>query len=161
MSRLGQGNLFRMVLTGDKALQVALQKLGVRTEQKIARKATVFALTPIVKAVKKSAPRGPSGLLQHSVNKRVKLYRRRGVTVGVVGHRTRLKARIRGRLESPTFYAHIVEGGSRAHRIPRRGSTPMPVGRGRVLSVIRHPGTVRSAARRRSWATKRSRRRRV
>lgn len=135
-----QGDILSVRLSGDKRLRRAFRALGVATEQRIARKAVTFALTPVVKAIRRTAPRGPTGLLRFSVNKRVKRYRRRGVAVGIVGHRTKLKGRVRGRLESPTFYAHIVEGGSKGHRIPRRGSRTMPIGGG-FARVVQHPGT--------------------
>ena len=142
-----------MVLRGDKALMRALRQLPIKVELRVIRPAVNFAMTPTVKAARRNAPKGGTGLLKLSIAKKVKAYKRTGVVFGAVGPRTRLFGVVRGRKESPTKYAHIVEGGSRRHDIPRAGRNKvmrLPSGRG-FVSHVSHPGTTGQHFLLRAW----------
>ena len=133
-------------LDGVKELRSVLRRLPIAADRRVMKGAVGFALTPMLRRAKLAAPKGSTGLLQHSMIKKTKVYKAKGVVWGGVGPRTKLFGVVRGRKESPTKYGHIVEGGSRSHKIPKQtlsGRTKamrLPAGQGFVTSV-RHPGT--------------------
>lgn len=98
-----------MTLTGDKALERKLSKLGGRVAKRVLRKAMNAAATPVVKAARGNVS-VRSGLLKKSIGKTVRV---KGTRAGArVGARTNVAASDdAGNKVEPWRYAHLVELG--------------------------------------------------
>ena len=128
-----------MTLTGDKELDRAFQQLPDRVQRKVARQAVSAALTPMVKAAKRLAPKD-EGLLKKSIGKKVKTYRNNGVTWGAVGARSGFKTVIDGKVHDPRKIIHLVEFGAKAHVIKPKARKALSVD-GQARAIVHHPGT--------------------
>lgn len=96
-------------LTGDKDLIKRLKRLGSTVARRVVRQSTTAALTPMVKAMRREAPKD-TGTLKKSIGKVVRTYRRSGVVWGAVGPRKGFEtANPDGSARIPTKYAHLVE----------------------------------------------------
>jgi len=105
-----------------KQLNRVLLEFGEKDLQKGTLKAVKESMRPLVRTVQRNTPVGETAALARSIGEKVKQYRNKGVTVGVVGARTGFKRQITGRRGSrrnvdPSNYLHLVELG---HRIVTR-----------------------------------------
>lgn len=117
--------------------------------RRIVRRAMNKAKTPILKAAKREAPKD-KGVLRLSLRAKVGTS---GDTVwAIIGPRRGRFSRTvkKKKREVDAFYAHMVEGGTKRHRIPRTaGKDPnrkrfmrfVVGGETVVASVVSHPGT--------------------
>lgn len=115
----------RMRVAGMDRLLKRLDGLEKKVRNQILRKATFKASEPVYKDARRSAPKGETGLLKKSIGRRVRVYRKSGVVVVVVGPRTGFRKSRAGRVVTalgkkyqaagvnPTRYAHLVEFGRR------------------------------------------------
>jgi len=124
MAKRRGSNMATILLTGQKELQAKLDKLKPATTRRIAKPAFAKALTPVLSAAKKFAPRrrikGPrgsykGGLLKKSLAKKVTVSKRTGAVWAGVGPKYGLKRKIGTSRDgkpifiSPTRYAHLAE----------------------------------------------------
>jgi hypothetical protein len=70
-------------LMGDKELEKLFQTLGERVERKITRQAVNVALTPCLKSARAKVKK-ESGLLEESLDKKIKTYPESMTVVGLV-----------------------------------------------------------------------------
>lgn len=104
-------------------VQECLQKLqGIKrsVQRRILRKAVKAACTVVAKRGRSQVPRGPSGLLRKSLGFKL-LKAKPGIfkAAGMVGPRARkFRRMVQGRgIVDPVKYAHLVEEGTKPHRI--------------------------------------------
>jgi HK97 gp10 family phage protein len=97
-------------LMGDKELEKLFQTLGERVERKITRQAVNVALTPCLKSARAKVKK-ESGLLEESLDKKIKTYPESMTVVGLVGPNTAVSGEYEGELRVPWRYAHLVEDG--------------------------------------------------
>jgi hypothetical protein len=101
----------------DRKVQRMLRELPDRIERKVLRQAINVATTPAVRAAKRLAPKGESGLLKKSIGKKIKTYKRTNTAVALVGPRKQTVGEYKGKPRKPSKYAHLVERGTKAHKI--------------------------------------------
>ena len=87
------------------------------------RAAIVTATAPLIAEIKRSVHTDESGALRRSIGRKVKTYASSGTVTAAIGPRSGFKTTYetnRGKkvLRNPTKYAHLVEGGTKAHAIP-------------------------------------------
>jgi HK97 gp10 family phage protein len=121
---------------------------GRRTAKAMMRKAMRAGSAPIRKRAKATTPRD-TGNLHASIAVKVKQYPS-GVTVGIVGPRakftrTRTRKGVKRKEVIDAFYAHMVEGGTKPHQIPKRPTQAKTLsfisgGGTRFRKVVMHPG---------------------
>jgi len=106
-----------LTIIGDKALLKKFKRLGVSVQKRVVRRPLTAALSPIVKAAKREAPK-VSKALSKSIGKKVRTYK--GAVWGAVGPRTdeRYTVEYEGRPRVPANYAHLVEFGT-LHSAPK------------------------------------------
>ena len=123
-------------LEGGKELERRLKSLGAKVQRKVLRGAIRKASRTMITAAKRRVP-VDSGALKASLGTRIKVYKRSGTVVGIVGPRTKFKTKkASSETSSPAKYAHLVEAGTASHYVP---CTKLPGG----LIVPRkylHPG---------------------
>jgi HK97 gp10 family phage protein len=124
-------------IQGEKRLIEELKRLEGALSKKIQRPAVTKAGRVMRTAIAGTAPT-KEGNLKRSMGMKVRSYR--SIAVAVVGPRTNyVGTRVNqyGRVQAawPVKYAHLVEGGTKAHAIP---FGPKELGAARPL--IRHPG---------------------
>jgi hypothetical protein len=119
-----------------------LQHLSNQLKDQIARKAVSKALAPISRQAKKNiTPLKRSGLLRKSIVSKVKVFPS-GVAFGVVGPDRGVTGVYEGRKVWPQKYFHMVEYGTRPHRIGK-GSTLLQANKPNLKEVqqgYKHPG---------------------
>jgi hypothetical protein len=141
-------------LQGVQRCLSKLQGLRHSVQRRIIRKG-VRAACMVAAKRKSQVPRGKSGLLRKALG--YKLAKSRGFTAtGVVGPRRGFKRWVAGAgMVDPVRYAHLAEGGTRAHVIKSSAALPFSVspvqsvkrlafvagGRTVVVPVVNHPGT--------------------
>jgi hypothetical protein len=123
-------------------VQADLQGLSDKLKDQINRKAMRKALAPISRQAKKNmTPHKRSGLLRKAISSVVKLYPS-GVAFGLVGPDRSLTGMYEGRKAWPQKYVHLLEYGTRPHRIGK-GSTLSRAdkpNRKEVQQGYKHPG---------------------
>ena len=150
-------------IEGLRATFAALEELRGSTQRKLVAKAQRKTLRPMVKEVRKAAPRGSyagrgrrsRGNLQKSITMTKTKKYQSGVVWTAIGSRFSFTATGRGgRLERPARYAHFTESGSiyqKAQRWmkkwTRRNNTRISTGFGRELGTAIEDETVRIRAR--------------
>ena len=102
-------------LRGHKKLQRKLAELDIKALQKIARKATSKAMTPVAREVRRRAPR-EEGVLRKSIGKRTKVSKKSGSVSSVVGPKGSNYLAKNGR---PSNLPHLLEFG-------HKGAPPNP-----------------------------------
>lgn len=126
----------QMRVDGLGPLRAKLALLRASQQRRIVRPAVAAAGTPVLQAARQRAP-VESGQLRRSLGKRVKLLRKSGIVVAIVGPRRKAFRKQLWRQSrwskdaqwvNPTNYAHLVEFGTLPHAI----------GVGRRL--VKHPG---------------------
>lgn len=130
-----------MEVRGIKEVSRALQRLGTRTQSRVVRAAVSAALTPIVKAAKRLAPKD-QGNLKASIGKAVKTYKASGVIYGVVGPRRKFKRTRKGvsvEFAGISRLTHLVEFGTAPHVIEASGGSLVIDGEFAGPIVV-HPG---------------------
>jgi HK97 gp10 family phage protein len=126
---------------GLKELDQALERLPLQIQKKVLSKAIREAGKPVAKAARALAPQ-ETGLLRRSIKSYVKMYKRSGVWVAVIGP-TAATAKARKGLtgskakRNPKYYGHLVEGGTKPHL--QHGVTIPPLYI--RLAASQHPGT--------------------
>ena len=75
----------RRYITGEADLEATLKKLSDRTADKVARSALRAGLTVIARAMRKAAPRGPTGNLRKAIGSRLVRSRKTGVVTAKAG----------------------------------------------------------------------------
>lgn len=111
-----------VTLSGDKALLRKFKKLGGSVQRRVVRRPLTAALSPILKAAKREAPKETKALSK-SIGKKVKVYK--DSVFGAVGPRTDERYTVtdeQGRKRVPSRYAHLVALGTR-NRAPNRFMT--------------------------------------
>lgn len=111
-------------LEGDKALQALLEKLPAHVFQKVVRPATSKAMTPIARDMRNRV-RSTSPAVAKAIGKKSKSYRRRYTFVTVAGVRHGAQFEKAEKTEGggtrkvvPSKIAHLIEYGTKAHKIP-------------------------------------------
>lgn len=109
---------FKSEISGDKKAMRKLRTVNVALQRRILRKAVNKATGPLMKSAKQKCPT-QSKLLRKSLGRKVKVMRRTGVVVGIIGPRTGFKQEVTFKdkrtgkkvteLRNPTRYAHLVE----------------------------------------------------
>ena len=108
-----------IVILNASQFNADMQRVDDALRDKIAGKGISRALTPVLRAAKKNiTPRKRSGLYRKSVIRKVKRYRS-GIAVGLVGPDTSVVGQFEGSRIRPQKYAHLVEYGTRPHRLGR------------------------------------------
>ena len=98
----GLADVFRQLRNVDKKVRNRLLKKAIRAASKLV----------LTSAKAKVAVR--TGLLRKSLGIKVKVYRKSGIVVGIVGPRTGYKGSGKDPDENPTNIAHLVEKGRKA-----------------------------------------------
>lgn len=124
-------NLANILLVGQKKLQAKLDKMKASTTKRIAKPAFTKALTPVLAAAKKFAPRRrlrdpkgsyKGGQLKKSLAKKVTISKREGNVWAGIGPAYGFERQIGVKRDgkpifiSPTRYAHLAEKGTRRSR---------------------------------------------
>lgn len=137
----GQKKLFRKL-----DLIAGVGSKGKRVAKGIMRKASRAGGAVLRKKAKRLVPRD-KGTLHAALTVKVKQYAS-GVTVAVIGPRKRFErtTKKKGTRTLDAFYSHMIEGGTRRHKIPKRkyaGQTLRFLSGNRVITVpeVMHPGT--------------------
>ncbi len=107
-----------VVLYNGDALIAKLLALEPKVFTRCITSASKKAMAPVVAYARAHAP-VESGALQKSIGVRVKVYRRNGAVVTIVGPRWGFGGVYKGRPRDPFYYAHLQENG---HKIVRGGS---------------------------------------
>ncbi len=115
----------------------ALRKLPPEVQNKAVPSAGNFAMTPVLKTAKNTAPLGlgltPAGNerphLRESLRKKRKTYKQTGTSVITVGHVYR---------ETP--HAHLVHDGTKPHRITADHGRALKIGPVLIRGTVLHPG---------------------
>jgi len=122
----------------DKKAQRMLKALPDRIERRVLRQAIRPASALAAKAAKRLAPRR-LGLLKKAIASKIKSYTATNTVAAIVGANMDVTGTDeKGRLQRPGKYIHLVEKGTRPHKItitPTKG--PMA---GRTIT-LNHPGT--------------------
>lgn len=102
----------RAEIKGLKNLVARLNELDEKMRRTLLRKAVNAAAGVILKAAKSNLRKSRTGQLRRSLGRKVKLYRKSGVAVAMVGPRKGFKIRDAwGENVDPVHYAHLVEKG--------------------------------------------------
>lgn len=141
------GNVSGAVLftvRGADELSRRLRDLGPKLNERYVKRIMRSAGQEVVRAAKANVTAIDSGLLRESLGLVVRVNRRTGRVLVVVGPRgdaqfTMVDSRTGKLVKRPTKYAHLVEFGTQPHQIIRRGISKR-TGRPWV-QVIQHPGT--------------------
>lgn len=135
-------------LTGFRELERALVKMGPKVARSVTNKAMTAARKPVVKAIRESVPTA-DGDLKKSIGAKAKTFKRRTIRMNIIGARSRTIIRD-GQRKNPAMYAHLVEFGTKAHRIgPGR---VMRIGDRIITGPVSHPGTRPNPFMRKGWA---------
>lgn len=128
-----------MKMRGGRELARALKMLPENVGKRVMRKATHAAGAEVRKAARRLAPTGDTGLLRKSMAQRTYRVKGKFLWVSVIGPRHR-KTVVNGKAYNPGNYGHLVEFGTRPHRIPKTGQAFLAFGN-TVVSAVMHPGT--------------------
>lgn len=131
-------------ISGGRELDAFLQTLSAKVEKNIMRSALAAGARVIAADVKQRAPVGPSssenanlyggyaGALRDSVRVSTKVGKDGRISAAV-------KVGGKGKKGANVFYAHMVEFGTRAHKISPQHTRALVIG-GAVVSSVDHPG---------------------
>lgn len=105
-------------MRGYAELEKRLATLGPKIARRVLRKAVDKAATPIVQSAKQRVP-AQTGLLRIAIGKKTKMYTRSRTAVAIIGARTKFRSKLAGRWpkRKPANYAHLVEFGTRPHKM--------------------------------------------
>jgi hypothetical protein len=117
-------------------LHKVLSGLPDRVQRRVMREAVKPANSIAVKAAKRLCPTR-LGLLKRSLGTKVKTYVAKGTVTGITGPRTNVTATVEGKTVKPAKYSHLVEKGTRPHRITITPKTGPMAGKPVTLN---HPG---------------------
>lgn len=122
-----------MRVDGAADVMRAFAELSTGAQRRVARPAVREASTPVLRAIRKNAPRKKdprTGQLRKSITRRLKTYKHSGAVIAIIGPRRKFITQDKyGRKVNPTKYAHLVEFGTAAHRVGNRmhpGAKPKP-----------------------------------
>ncbi len=107
------GDFIAFDIRGSKQLARAFKALPAQVQQRSVRKAVSFALTPLLRSVKAEAPEN-TGALKESMRKKTKVYKGKGVVMGMVGPDKSFIRYYRGQKQvpanyiQPLTYGHII-----------------------------------------------------
>ena len=122
---------------GAREVEAALRGLPQKVQRRAMRRALNMAGTPIVRRARSLAP-VDDGDLRRSLGKKVTVDRNPAAhSVLKIGPRTKYPGKTPGK--SPANYAHLVEFGTAAHKIPARPI--LKIGPLVVRGVVSHPGS--------------------
>ena len=143
-------NFVSFSLKGDKELMRKLKALEKKTQAKVVRSAVTKAMTPVRRRMRADAPKRTKTLVR-AIQKKVKVYPRAGVVVGLVGVSRGFKRAVgvvrsgkgKGRVvyEDPANIAHLLEYG---HNIVKAGSLSTHTKRrgvGKGVDQVKEKGT--------------------
>lgn len=129
----GDGIDFNM--QGIEEMIKSLEQLATRPAMRAPNAAVRAGASVIIKEMRSRAPK-ETGSLKKALGQKVKVYKRSGVVTSIVGARSKkYQTKLGGR--NPAYYAHLVEMGTIAHRLGKRG---------------RHPGAKKQPFMRPAWA---------
>jgi HK97 gp10 family phage protein len=126
---------------GLEDLKRALAGVDGRVRKKALRKGVNAAAGVILKRARQKVP-VRLGLLKKSLGRKVKVYRKEGAVVGIVGPRTGFRRQVgttkdgRPVFENPTQIAHLVEKGTRRSRAKPFMRPALEESRGDVSSAV-------------------------
>lgn len=101
-----------VTLTGFDELKTILSAMPGKVFKRCLVSASKKAMAPVV-AQAKAAAAEETGALQKSIGVKMKIYKRTGTVVTIVGARSGFSTTSHGRHRDPAFYSHLVEGGHR------------------------------------------------
>lgn len=133
-------------LSGLEAAIGRLDRLKKAVRNRVLRRAVTAASRVVLRAIKGAETARRSGQLRRSLGMKVKTYAS-GKVVGVVGPRKGYAATWQGRPIDPVYYAHLVEAGTRPHRLGAGSLLKKGQQRG-----AGHPGTTAVRFMARGWA---------
>jgi HK97 gp10 family phage protein len=115
-------------VAGLEPLMRKLQYLKTASANRVMRKSILAGTKIVLKAAKSKvhvSPREGGGILRKSLGRKVKTYRGRNVTVGIVGPRHGFESDVQmadGSVEhrDPTKYSHLVEYGRDGVRVQKK-----------------------------------------
>lgn len=143
-------------LDGLKDLNKALKKLNGKVSGSIARRSIGKAGRVMRDEIKTRAP-VDTGNLRNSIRSKVSKLGRTGFAAKIGPGKVMGRDRDTKKsfIKADGWYAHIVERGSKSHKIPRRGTKPLKIGGKLVMGPVTHPGTAPRPFIRPAWdATK-------
>lgn len=123
-------NGFSIQIEGSQNVQNSLSVVRSEIQKKILRGGVSFAIAPLKPAEQQAAPT-KMGVLRRSIGVRVKAYKE--VVFAAIGPLAKYKETVSGtfpfhgprnlkpRIQKPSKYAHLVEGGVKPHFIPAPG----------------------------------------
>ncbi len=133
----------------QRRISSALQKLPNRILERIVGTAASFAMKPMVKAAKANlAGVSKTGTLRKSIGIKKKMYRNNGVVFVVVGPQKGFKDPETN--EDPIKIAHLVEFGTRAHKITAK-QKGLTIGSDVIRGDVDHPGAKKTPFMRRAF----------
>ncbi len=133
-----------MDVKGDKEIIRALQEFGRKLSGQVVRRAGQKAMTPVAKAARGFA-KPASKTVAKSIGGKVKVYKQTGYVLAIVGPKADPPKSVklaqnaviegsakRKRVHDPSKTAHLVHGGTKAHKIT--------LFKKRQVMVVDHPG---------------------
>ncbi len=129
-------------LEGLKELNKAMKKLDGKVSSSIGRKSVGKAGRVVRDEIKSRTP-VDTGNLRNSIRSKVKKLGRTGFAASIGPGKVMGRDRDTKKsfIKADGWYAHIIERGSRSHKIPRRGTKPLKIGGNLVMGPVEHPGT--------------------
>jgi HK97 gp10 family phage protein len=102
-----------------------IRALDDKMRRKAVGDAVKAAMKPVIDSAKAGAARD-TGALKSAIGSVLRRYRGGSISVGIVGPKTNWKKRGRpgkrvAPIRKPSKYAHLVERGTKSHRIERKG----------------------------------------
>ncbi len=136
---------FHVRITGTKSLRRVFKQLRRSAQIRAARDAVKAGLSPVNKAAKQNAKKvQDTGLLWKSIGARVlprKKTTNKNLVVGFVGPRPGKEGMVNGKKRNPVRYAHLVEFGTKPHKIKPQSGRTLRLGRNLfVRGSVNHPG---------------------
>ena len=108
-----------ITVTGDKALLKKFKRLGSTVRKRVVRRPLQAALSPVVKATRREAPKGATKAVSKSIGKRVKTFK--DTVWGAVGPRSDSRFWVQVGVSAegaPVFHkpakvGHLIEDGTK------------------------------------------------
>jgi HK97 gp10 family phage protein len=105
----------KLKMEGIEALTKALEALGTKVAARGPDAGVRAAGAIIIKEMRRRAPKD-TGVLKKSIGQKVKKYRRNQTVTSIIGGRSKAYETAEGK-RNPAFYAHLVELGTKPHRV--------------------------------------------
>lgn len=146
-------DMFKMDVEGLARLERDLLKLGDKMAKKVTRKAMTKARKVVVSDAKSRVPIRHGELKKSLGAKRITRSRSQTLT-DIIGARSR-PSTVNGKRVNPAFYAHLVEFGTKPHRITAKGGGLLNISGIGPRPSVEHPGAKPQPFMRPGWRAKR------